>query len=230
MQINIHVIWHPNCCHDSIRYQGRIMWRWLMTFCLATPLKWAFTIPLGPVAVVRTWLHVMTSILNEIKGETAQCHFSGRKKDYRIIRLLCFMFPTLGIRILLQLCFCVSKVLAIKQGGAIAPWPLFQFGLNCLCSVWAFFWWRGLYGHIFPKFNFSRWLSDCDGQPLSLGQLLQSPFFNLKTSWRIKERIKQTNPYSGIMLSWGQWRNFHSEWAAVADAGAYSVVILWCFI
>lgn len=125
--------------------------------------------------------------------------------------------------------FSCSKVLAIKQGDAVAPWPLFQFDLNCLYSVWVF-WWPGLYRHIFPKFNFSRWLSDCEGQPLSLGESLQSPFFNLKTSWRIKEEIKQTNPYSGIMLLWGEWRNFHAEQAAMADAGAYSVVILWCFI
>lgn len=50
-----------------------------------------------------------------------------------------------------------SKVLAINQGDAMAPWPLFQFGFNCLYSVWGF-WQAGLYGHIFRKFNFSRWL------------------------------------------------------------------------
>lgn len=31
-----------------------------------------------------------------------------------------------------------SKVLAVNQGDAMAPWPIFQFGLNCLYSVWVF--------------------------------------------------------------------------------------------
>jgi len=93
-----------------------------------------------------------------------------------------------------------SKALAINQGDAMAPWPLFQFSLNCLYQSRGF-WWPGLHGHIFPKFNFSRWLSDCEGQPSSLGESFQSPFCDLKTIWRIRDGIKQTNLYIGIMLS-----------------------------
>lgn len=67
----------------------------------------------------------------------------------------------------------------------MAPWPLFQFGFELLifCVVLCQ---PGLYGHIFPEFSFSRWLSDCEGQPLSLGESFQSLLFNLKASWRVK--------------------------------------------
>lgn len=78
----------------------------------------------------------MTSILNEIKGETVLL-FREKKKIRKNNNAVIYV-SHIRNQNFIAATFLYSKVLAINQGDAVAPWPLFQFDLNCFYSVWVF--------------------------------------------------------------------------------------------
>lgn len=128
------------------------MWCWFDLLSCYFP-QWFSAIPLGAVTVVRTWLILMTSILNEMIAETSWCFILEWKSGNNIALFYVSHIRNQNFIAVMLLC---SEVLAIKQGDAMAPWSIFQFGLNHLYSEYFFFGSQDFMGIFFSEISFQQ--------------------------------------------------------------------------